>query len=80
MQGYQADHPNIELLRLKNFTIGRKLDDEEITEPGFLGRIAGLVGTMAPFVSAPLLSAAFQFVKGPCGPGTSNHCCILRMP
>jgi Conserved hypothetical protein (DUF2461) len=64
MQGYQADHPNIELLRLKNFTIGRKLDDEEITGPGFLGRIAGLVGTMAPFVSAPSCQPLFNLSKG----------------
>lgn len=53
MQGYAADHPNIELLRLKNFTIGRKLKDEEVVGPGCLDRIVGLVGTMAPFVSPP---------------------------
>lgn len=59
MQGYEADNPNIELLRLKNFTIGRNLKDEEVVGPGGLDRIAGLVGTMAPFVSSPLLYAAF---------------------
>jgi Conserved hypothetical protein (DUF2461) len=51
MQGYEADNPNIELLRLKNFTIGTKLKDEEVIGPGCLDRIAGLVGTMSPFVS-----------------------------
>ncbi len=38
-------------MRLKNFTIGRKLKDEEVVGPGCLDRIASLVGTMAPFVS-----------------------------
>ncbi len=50
-QGYAADNPNIELLRLKNFTIGRKLQDDEVVRPGGLERIASLVGTMTPFVS-----------------------------
>lgn len=51
MQGYEANHPNIELLRLKNFTIGKKLKDEEVVGPRCLDRIAGLVGIMASFVS-----------------------------
>lgn len=57
-QGYEADNPNIELLRLKNFTIGKKLEDKEVVAPGGLDRIAGLVGTMAPFVSSPPSNAA----------------------
>ena len=61
-QGYDADNPNIELLRLKNFTVGTKLKDEEVAGPGCLEKIAGLVGIMAPFVSLPHLSAFFQFV------------------
>jgi Conserved hypothetical protein (DUF2461) len=63
MQGYEADNPNIEFLRLKNFTIGRKLKDEEVLGPGSLDIIAGLVGTMAPFVSLILFFASFQFVE-----------------
>lgn len=51
-QGYDADNPNIDLLKLKNFTIGRKLKDEEVVGPGCLDRIATLVGTMSTFVSA----------------------------
>ncbi|ERF74732.1 hypothetical protein EPUS_04901 [Endocarpon pusillum Z07020] len=50
-KGYEADNPNIELLRLKNFTIGRKLQDDEVVGPGGLDRIASLVGTMTPFVT-----------------------------
>ncbi|KAI9709961.1 MAG: hypothetical protein M1820_003039 [Bogoriella megaspora] len=28
--GFSADHPNIELLKLRNFTVGRKLSDDEV--------------------------------------------------
>jgi Conserved hypothetical protein (DUF2461) len=62
VQGYDADNPNIDLLRLKNFTIGTKLKDEEVAGPGCLDKIAGLVGTMAPFVSLPRFSASFRLV------------------
>jgi hypothetical protein len=51
MQGYDADHKDIKLLRLKNFTISRKLVDSEITSADSLERIADLIGSMVPFVS-----------------------------
>lgn len=63
VQGYEADNPNIELLRLKNFTIGRKLQDHEVVGPGALDRIASLVGTMTPFVRSPPFCSAFPFVE-----------------
>lgn len=50
-QGYEADHKDIKLLRLKNFTIGRKLNDSEITSADSLQHIADLIGSMVPFVS-----------------------------
>lgn len=54
-QGYEADHPNIELLKLKNFTVGKKLADEEVVGSQGLQRVADLVSCMVPFVSlAPL--------------------------
>lgn len=49
-QGYSADNPNILLLRLRNFTIGKNLADEEILGPGGLARIADLIGVLTPFV------------------------------
>ena len=51
MQGYEADNPNIELLRLRNYTIGRKLKDDEVLGPGGLQRITDLIGILTPFVS-----------------------------
>lgn len=50
-QDFPGDHPDIELLRLRNYTIGKKLADDEVLGPQGLERIAGLLGCLAPFVS-----------------------------
>ena len=50
-KGYEKDNPNIELLKLRNYTIGKKLKDDEVLGPGGLGRIVQLIGILAPFVS-----------------------------
>ncbi|KAL9136345.1 MAG: hypothetical protein Q9175_002444 [Cornicularia normoerica] len=50
-KGYEKDNPNIDLLKLRNFTIGKKLKDEEVLGPGGLGRIVELIGILTPFVS-----------------------------
>ncbi|KAF1835786.1 hypothetical protein BDW02DRAFT_495181 [Decorospora gaudefroyi] len=50
-KGYNHDHKDIELLRLRNFTIGRKLQDSEIIGQSGLDRVAELVLDMVPFVS-----------------------------
>jgi hypothetical protein len=52
LQGYEADNPNIDLLRLRNFTAGCKLKEDEVLAPTLLGRIAELVSAMHPFVSS----------------------------
>lgn len=50
-KGYEADNPNIELLRLRNFTMGGKLSEAEILGPNGLSRIVELVTAMVPFVT-----------------------------
>jgi len=50
-QGYAADHPDIELLRLRDYTIGRKITDEEVLGDEGLDRIAALLACIKPFVS-----------------------------
>ncbi|KAF2149602.1 hypothetical protein K461DRAFT_231011 [Myriangium duriaei CBS 260.36] len=50
-QGYDKDHPDIALLRLRNFTIGRKLNDDEVSSTGFMERVLELASVMKPFVS-----------------------------
>ena len=51
MKGYEADNPNIDLLRLRNYTIGHKLKDAEVLGQGGLGRIVQLIGILTPFVT-----------------------------
>ncbi|KAJ5600602.1 Conserved hypothetical protein CHP02453 [Penicillium hetheringtonii] len=50
-KGYEADNPNIQLLRLRSFTIGRPISDAEIMATDAQHRIAALIGVMEPFVS-----------------------------
>jgi len=53
LKGFAADHAEISLLRLRNYTIGRKLTNEEVLGPEGLARVADLFSTMHPFVSEP---------------------------
>ncbi|PWY90513.1 hypothetical protein BO94DRAFT_463069 [Aspergillus sclerotioniger CBS 115572] len=50
-KGYDLDNENIQLLRLRSFTIGRPLSDEELLSPNAQERIAALIGIMEPFVT-----------------------------
>ncbi|KAH9875014.1 hypothetical protein J1614_004502 [Plenodomus biglobosus] len=48
---YAHDHKDIELLRLRSFTMGTKLLDHEILGPEGLDRIAKLILSLVPFIS-----------------------------
>lgn len=50
-QDYSMDHKEIDLLRMRSFTLGRKLLDEEILGPMGMDRIAELISCIEPFVS-----------------------------
>ncbi|KNG50287.1 hypothetical protein TW65_03207 [Stemphylium lycopersici] len=50
-KGYDHDHKDIELLRLRNFTVGRKVHDNEVVGTGGLERVAELVLAMVPFIT-----------------------------
>ena len=50
-QGYDHDHKDIDLLRLRNFTIGRTVADEVIVGTSGLERVAELVMAMVPFIT-----------------------------
>ena len=50
-KGYDGDHKDIFLLRLRSFVIGRKLTDAEVTSSDFVDRLAGLLDIMRPYVS-----------------------------
>jgi hypothetical protein len=62
VKGYEADHKDIKLLRLRNFTISRKIGDSEITSADSLQMISNLIGSMFPFVSfCSILSSHLLF-------------------
>ena len=48
---YDANHRDVDLLRLRNFTIGCKLDDEDIVGSEVLDTLAGLVQSLVPFIT-----------------------------
>ncbi|KAJ5932043.1 Conserved hypothetical protein CHP02453 [Penicillium verrucosum] len=50
-KGYEADNENIKLLRLRSFTIGKPIPDEELTGDDVQEKIATWVGVMEPFVT-----------------------------
>lgn len=53
-KGYDADHADLDLLRLRNYTIGRKLTDDEVLGEGGTARVAELLAALRPFVSVPV--------------------------
>ncbi|KAJ4525317.1 hypothetical protein HRR86_000946 [Exophiala dermatitidis] len=50
-KGYEANNPNIELLRLRNFTLGKPIPDEVVVSEQGLQKIVELIGVMVPFVT-----------------------------
>ncbi|KAK3110442.1 hypothetical protein LTR53_015270 [Teratosphaeriaceae sp. CCFEE 6253] len=50
-KGYAADHKDIELLRLRNYAVRRKLTDKEVLGSDGLDQVAGLFAHMRPFIT-----------------------------
>lgn len=51
-QGFDADHRDIELLKLRNFTIGKKgLPDSVFTDEDGQDKISDIIRAMVGFVS-----------------------------
>ncbi|KIX93621.1 uncharacterized protein Z520_10527 [Fonsecaea multimorphosa CBS 102226] len=65
-KGYEADNPNIELLRLRNFTLGKRIPDEQVIGEQGLPTILELIRVMVPFVTY------LNSVVMPDDDGTSN--------
>ncbi|OJJ55994.1 hypothetical protein ASPSYDRAFT_92193 [Aspergillus sydowii CBS 593.65] len=55
-KGYEHDNENIQLLRLRSFTIGKRLPDADLLSPDAQEKITALIGIMEPFVSRPFSS------------------------
>ncbi|KAK2005045.1 hypothetical protein LX36DRAFT_649319 [Colletotrichum falcatum] len=50
-KGYLADHRDIELLKLRNFTISKKVDDRVFTQEDAQDKVCEVIAAMQPFVS-----------------------------
>jgi len=77
-QAYSADHPDINLLRLRNYTIGRNLKDEEIIDGNVMDRVSNLLKDIKPFVSSRLFPKPWRWHGVNHGSRRSRSC--LRSP
>ncbi|KAK1989015.1 hypothetical protein LZ30DRAFT_744633 [Colletotrichum cereale] len=50
-KGYLADHRDIELLKLRNFTISKKIDDRIFTEEDAQDKVCEIIAAMHPFIT-----------------------------
>jgi len=48
-RGFPRDHPDIELLKFKSYTVARFIPDPEVLAPGFLGAALTAHKTLGPF-------------------------------
>jgi len=48
-KGFPKDHPDIDLLRYKSFTVRKHFTDEEVTNPGFSEEVLKYFTAMRPF-------------------------------
>ena len=49
-QGYMADNPAIDYLKMKSYTVGHNLADKDVSGKGFVAKCAGVFSTMRPLV------------------------------
>ncbi|WYZ43534.1 hypothetical protein EsH8_VI_001233 [Colletotrichum jinshuiense] len=50
-KGYLADHRDIELLKLRNFTISKKVDDQTFSEEDAQEKVCEIIAAMHPFIT-----------------------------
>ncbi|KAH7370936.1 hypothetical protein BKA65DRAFT_489523 [Rhexocercosporidium sp. MPI-PUGE-AT-0058] len=50
-KGFAADHKDIELLKLRNFILTKKISDKDVTSKGSLTIIADIVEAIEPFIT-----------------------------
>lgn len=54
MKGFTADHRDIALLKLRNFTVGKKFPDSFLVSADGQAKLAEIIGSMVGFVSSTL--------------------------
>lgn len=50
-KGFDKNHPDIDLLRLRSFIVERKLSDEEVLDPHFMDNILETIRVGMPLVN-----------------------------
>jgi uncharacterized protein DUF2461 len=53
VQGFIAEHRDIELLKLRNFTVSKKFPDAFLTDADGQAKLAEVIGAMVGFVRGP---------------------------
>jgi uncharacterized protein (DUF2461 family) len=51
MKGYDADHKDVALLKLRNFVLRKNISDKEITSENGLNIVGDIVEAIEPFVA-----------------------------
>jgi len=49
-RGFDKNHPNIDLIRLKQFIVTREFTDEEVLTPNFLNEVIASFEAMRPYL------------------------------
>jgi len=50
-KNYRKDHEDIELLRLRSFTIGKRISDDDVTSPDFLVKVRNIFKRLEPLIT-----------------------------
>lgn len=50
VQGFDADHKDLNLLRLRNFTLGKKISDADVLSEDGIDKIADIISALVPWV------------------------------
>ena len=49
-KGYEASHPNVELIKLKSYIVVHRFSDNEVTSVNFLSEVISMFRSVQPFV------------------------------
>ncbi len=52
-QGFHPEHRNIELLKLRNYTVGKKIDDSALTSDNAQDQVMAVITPLVEFVGSP---------------------------
>ncbi|RYP75883.1 hypothetical protein DL771_002147 [Monosporascus sp. 5C6A] len=63
-KGFHPEHRDLELLKLRNFTVGKKIDDSVLTSEDAQDKIMAIITPMVPFVGPLRLFGAPNFMFG----------------